>query len=177
MTAPRKEPSWARKLAWFVRGTKRQQARPIPGPINEQKVVEQVHKEIEAQFRQAEKSSRLRLDLRKQLRVIGREVAKTMAATIRLATPKKRPDGRTTGGTLGTRADKNVKVGREGFRVGGKKTGAVLNLLGIRLVEGQLRDLAARRLRSEGGIGKLVRDLERLEREAVNLERQSRGRS
>lgn len=171
---------WAawHKLRFFLAGTSRgQPARPVPIPVNEQQLAEEIAADVARQFEEARTGKRLRLDLRPFLRKKRKEIAEAMAAAIAAAPPKKRPDGRPTGGSLSRARGVARAIGVKTAQIwvkAGAKYGVQVSVQGIRRVEQELRDVAVRRLRSEKSGADLLRDMEALKRRAVELQREAR---
>lgn len=170
----RKEPSFRRKLGWFVRGTKHQAPRPIAPILDEDALAAGVEREIVSQLHEARDATRISLDLRPFFRRAAKAITASLATQVTASRPKERPDGAPTGGSLAgeLRRAGTVSVRRTGFLIkAGASAGAKVAIQGLKEAERRLEDLAVRRLRIETSAGQLERELRALATEADRLER------
>ena len=171
-------PSFARKMSWFAKGTTHQSARPVSPVVQEDKIAGEVQEEVVQQFEAARDGTRLKLDLRRRFRALGKQIAKGVAAQILTAPGKVRPDGKPTGGSLARQILRVVKVRRDSLRLAaGSAAGLAVRLDGIKLAELRLREIATVALRATKSAAGMVRELEDLRDRARELEAVARGRS
>lgn len=167
---------FSKKLALFVNGTKLQRPRPIVAKFDEGHFAAAIEAEVVRQFSQARVEKRMRFDLRKRLRELAKETLAGMGAQILAARPKKRPDGKPTGGSLSRGLQKALSVKRSGFTLKAGKAGLRVTVTGIREAEERLAQVALERLKAMTSGTQVLRELQDLARLVKNVEQLTRQR-
>lgn len=177
-----------RKLSLFVHGTRRQPARPIVPELDEAQVAGELEDAVARQFQQAREERRIKLDLRPELRQIGKRVLASLAAQIAAAAPKKRPGDKPnrrgspasaqTGGSLAREVLRSSTLSLRRAALGvkaGRYAGLRIGLWGVKKLEQQLEQVAVMRLRTETSGKQLLGEMSALKRSAQDLERAARA--